>query len=136
MLWLNCKVGSHVLEKYFLLLSTDIKLWQHECVACLTLPCNSLWILFPSDVDRLKGVDESNALVLPANKAKKKKAWVTPVSTKRPLTKKQRKELQTVLERKEKKVRVRDTLMLRVQTRRVCNFKPRDISRPGFLERA
>uniref|UniRef100_A0A671TKL1 RNA helicase n=1 Tax=Sparus aurata TaxID=8175 RepID=A0A671TKL1_SPAAU len=62
-------------------------------------------------VDRLKGVDESNALVLPANKAKKKKAWVTPVSTKRPLTKKQRKELQTVLERKEKKVRRADILM-------------------------
>ncbi|XP_030272481.1 putative ATP-dependent RNA helicase DHX37 [Sparus aurata] len=61
-------------------------------------------------VDRLKGVDESNALVLPANKAKKKKAWVTPVSTKRPLTKKQRKELQTVLERKEKKVRRADIL--------------------------
>uniref|UniRef100_A0A671TJ78 RNA helicase n=1 Tax=Sparus aurata TaxID=8175 RepID=A0A671TJ78_SPAAU len=75
-----------------------------------TLPCNSLWILFPSAVDRLKGVDESNALVLPANKAKKKKAWVTPVSTKRPLTKKQRKELQTVLERKEKKVRRADIL--------------------------
>ena len=76
-------------------------------------------------MDRLKGVDESNALVLPANKAKKKKAWVTPVSTKKPLTKKQRKELQTVLERKEKKVRVSDTLMLLFQTRRVCSFKMR-----------
>nr|XP_046243910.1 probable ATP-dependent RNA helicase DHX37 [Scatophagus argus] len=55
------------------------------------------------DGGKLKGVDESNALVLPASKAKKKKASVTNVSTKKPLTKKQRKELQKVLERKEKK---------------------------------
>lgn len=55
----------------------------------------------------MKGVDESNALVLPANKAKKKKATVTHVSTKKPLTKKQRKELQKVLERKDKKTQVR-----------------------------
>lgn len=55
----------------------------------------------------MKGVDESNALILPANKAKKKKAPVTPVSTKKPLTKKQRKELQKVLERKDKKAQVR-----------------------------
>lgn len=51
-------------------------------------------------------MDESNALVLPANKSKKKKASVAPVSTKRPLTKKQRKELEKVLERKEKKAQV------------------------------
>ncbi|XP_044050991.1 probable ATP-dependent RNA helicase DHX37 [Siniperca chuatsi] len=62
------------------------------------------------DGGRLKGVDESNALVLPANKAKKKKASVTPVSTKKPLTKKQRKELQKVLERKEKKAQRADIL--------------------------
>ncbi|XP_040012235.1 probable ATP-dependent RNA helicase DHX37 [Xiphias gladius] len=62
------------------------------------------------DGDRLKGVDESNALVLPANKAKKKKASVTPFSTKKPLTKKQRKELQKVLERKEKKAQRADIL--------------------------
>ncbi|XP_076585956.1 putative ATP-dependent RNA helicase DHX37 [Chaetodon auriga] len=62
------------------------------------------------DERRLKGVDESNALVLPANKAKKKKAPVTPVSTKKPLTKKQRKELQKVLERKEKKAQRADIL--------------------------
>lgn len=68
--------------------------------------------MFSSDGGRLKGVDESNALVLPANKAKKKKVSVTPVSTKKPLTKKQRKELQKVLERKEKKAQVRDSLML------------------------
>lgn len=65
-----------------------------------------------SDGGRLKGVDESNALVLPANKTKKKKASVTSVSTKRPLTKKQRKELQKVLERKEKKAQVRHSLVL------------------------
>ncbi|XP_035514714.1 probable ATP-dependent RNA helicase DHX37 [Morone saxatilis] len=62
------------------------------------------------DGGRLKGVDESNALVLPANKAKKKKASVAPFSTKKPLTKKQRKELQKVLERKEKKAQRADIL--------------------------
>ncbi|XP_078107237.1 putative ATP-dependent RNA helicase DHX37 [Sander vitreus] len=62
------------------------------------------------DGARLKGVDQSNALVLPANKTKKKKASVTPVSTKKPLTKKQRKELQKVLERKEKKAQRADIL--------------------------
>ncbi|XP_022051791.2 probable ATP-dependent RNA helicase DHX37 [Acanthochromis polyacanthus] len=62
------------------------------------------------DADRLKGVDESNALVLPANKTKKKKSSLTPVSSKKPLTKKQRKELQKVLERKEKKVQRADIL--------------------------
>uniref|UniRef100_A0A4W6BZ55 Activating signal cointegrator 1 complex subunit 3 n=1 Tax=Lates calcarifer TaxID=8187 RepID=A0A4W6BZ55_LATCA len=62
------------------------------------------------DGARLKGVDESNALVLPANKAKKKKASATPVSTKKPLTKKQRRELQKVLERKEKKAQRADIL--------------------------
>ncbi|XP_037634833.1 probable ATP-dependent RNA helicase DHX37 [Sebastes umbrosus] len=55
------------------------------------------------DGARLKGVDQSNALVLPANKDNKKKASVTPVSKRKPLTKKQRKELEKVLERKEKK---------------------------------
>uniref|UniRef100_A0A7N8XR10 RNA helicase n=1 Tax=Mastacembelus armatus TaxID=205130 RepID=A0A7N8XR10_9TELE len=58
----------------------------------------------------LKGVDGSNALVLPASKAKKKKVCVTPVPRKKPLTKKQRKELQKVLERKEKKVQRADIL--------------------------
>ncbi|XP_070759651.1 probable ATP-dependent RNA helicase DHX37 [Enoplosus armatus] len=62
------------------------------------------------DGGRLKGVDESNALVLPANKATKKKLSVTPVSSKKPLTKKQRKELQKVLERKEKKAQRADIL--------------------------
>ncbi|XP_029296342.1 putative ATP-dependent RNA helicase DHX37 [Cottoperca gobio] len=59
---------------------------------------------------RLKGVDQSNVLVLPANKAKKKKGSVTPVYSKKPLTKKQRKELQKVLERKEKKSQRADIL--------------------------
>ncbi|XP_072243702.1 probable ATP-dependent RNA helicase DHX37 [Leuresthes tenuis] len=62
------------------------------------------------DGSRLKGVDESNALVLPANKAKKKKNLQRTVSTKKPLTKKQRKELQKVLERKEKKAQRADIL--------------------------
>lgn len=76
-------------------------------------------------------MDESNALVLPANKAKKKKASVTPASTKKPLTKKQRKELQKVLERKEKKAQVRDCLVLQVQTK-LCSFKKKDISLTRF----
>uniref|UniRef100_A0A7N8XXA0 RNA helicase n=1 Tax=Mastacembelus armatus TaxID=205130 RepID=A0A7N8XXA0_9TELE len=63
-----------------------------------------------SDGAKLKGVDGSNALVLPASKAKKKKVCVTPVPRKKPLTKKQRKELQKVLERKEKKVQRADIL--------------------------
>ncbi|XP_033828283.1 probable ATP-dependent RNA helicase DHX37 [Periophthalmus magnuspinnatus] len=62
------------------------------------------------DGARLKGVDESNALVLPSNKDKKKKGTLTPVSSKKPLTKKQRKELQKVLERKEKKAQRADIL--------------------------
>ncbi|XP_041856183.1 probable ATP-dependent RNA helicase DHX37 [Melanotaenia boesemani] len=63
------------------------------------------------DGARLKGVDDSNALVLPASKAKKKNnSSQKPVSTKKPLTKKQRKELQKVLERKEKKAQRADIL--------------------------
>ncbi|KAM6930543.1 putative ATP-dependent RNA helicase DHX37 [Xenentodon cancila] len=64
------------------------------------------------DGARLKGVDGSNALVLPASKATKKKkdSLQTPANTKRPLTKKQRKELQKVLERKEKKAQRADIL--------------------------
>ncbi|XP_056275402.1 probable ATP-dependent RNA helicase DHX37 isoform X2 [Pseudoliparis swirei] len=63
------------------------------------------------DGARLKGVDQSNALVLPAKKANKKKAPVTHVSKKKPLTKKQRKELQKVLERKDKKAQRADILI-------------------------
>lgn len=59
---------------------------------------------------RLKGVDKSNALILPSSKTKKKTDALTPVSTKKPLTKKQRKELQKVLERKQKKAQRADIL--------------------------
>lgn len=64
------------------------------------------------DGDRMKGVDDSNALVLPAakNKKKKEEGSKQPVSSKKPLTKKQRKELQKVLERKEKKAQRADIL--------------------------
>ncbi|KAI5614107.1 putative ATP-dependent RNA helicase DHX37 isoform X1, partial [Silurus asotus] len=54
------------------------------------------------DSTMLKGVDESNTLVLPGTKAKKKKVEQT-VPKKKPLTKKQKKNLQKVLEQKEKK---------------------------------
>ncbi|MEQ2177494.1 hypothetical protein GOODEAATRI_004122, partial [Goodea atripinnis] len=54
--------------------------------------------------DRMKGVDDSNVLVLPASKKKKKEEdFKQHVSSKKPLTKKRKKELQKVLERKEKK---------------------------------
>ncbi|OWK54885.1 putative ATP-dependent RNA helicase DHX37 [Lonchura striata] len=51
----------------------------------------------------LKGIDESNALVLPAKKAKKKKVTCVVQQQKKPLSKKQKKNLQKVLEQKEKK---------------------------------
>ncbi|XP_053276304.1 probable ATP-dependent RNA helicase DHX37 [Pleuronectes platessa] len=63
------------------------------------------------DGGRLKGVDKSNALVLPSNKAKKKKSSVTQVSKRKPLTKRQKKELVKVLERKEKKAHRADILI-------------------------
>ncbi|XP_037536203.1 probable ATP-dependent RNA helicase DHX37 [Nematolebias whitei] len=62
------------------------------------------------DGAQLKGVDESNALVLPATKPKKKKETRSSVSTKKPLSKKQKKVLQKVLERKEKKTQRADIL--------------------------
>lgn len=54
----------------------------------------------------LKGVDDCNALVLPATKTKKQKVE-HPVPKKKALTKKQRKNLEKVLELKEKKAHVR-----------------------------
>ncbi|NXT24503.1 DHX37 helicase, partial [Syrrhaptes paradoxus] len=51
----------------------------------------------------LKGIDESNALVLPAKKAKKKKVACVVQRQKKPLSKKQKKNLQKILEQKEKK---------------------------------
>ncbi|XP_060049254.1 probable ATP-dependent RNA helicase DHX37 isoform X2 [Erinaceus europaeus] len=53
--------------------------------------------------DALKGVDASNALVLPGKKKKKARAPPPSKKEKKPLTKKERKMLQKVLEQKEKK---------------------------------
>ncbi|XP_040467167.1 probable ATP-dependent RNA helicase DHX37 [Falco naumanni] len=55
------------------------------------------------DEARLKGIDGSNALVLPAKKTKKKKVPCVVQQQKKPLSKKQKKILQKVLEQKEKK---------------------------------
>ncbi|NWV00927.1 DHX37 helicase, partial [Upupa epops] len=51
----------------------------------------------------LKGIDASNALVLPARKAKKEKVTSVVQRQKKPLSKKQKKNLQKILEQKEKK---------------------------------
>ncbi|XP_030316304.1 probable ATP-dependent RNA helicase DHX37 [Calypte anna] len=55
------------------------------------------------DEATLKGIDGSNALVLPGKKAKKKKITHVVQKQKKPLSKKQKKILQKVLEQKEKK---------------------------------
>lgn len=55
------------------------------------------------DKDVLKGVDASNALVLPGKRKKKTKASPLSRKEKKPLTKKERKALQKILEQKEKK---------------------------------
>nr|XP_025872854.1 probable ATP-dependent RNA helicase DHX37 [Vulpes vulpes] len=55
------------------------------------------------DKDTLKGIDASNALVLPGKKKKKPKAPPPSKKEKKPLTKKERKMLQKILEQKEKK---------------------------------
>ncbi|OWK15311.1 DHX37 [Cervus elaphus hippelaphus] len=55
------------------------------------------------DKDTLKGVDASNALVLPGKKKKKTKAPPLSKKEKKPLTKKERKMLQRILDQKEKK---------------------------------
>ncbi|XP_069038235.1 probable ATP-dependent RNA helicase DHX37 [Lepisosteus oculatus] len=57
------------------------------------------------DGEALKGVDESNPLVLPATKKKRKPggALETSAPRRQPLTRKQKKQLQKVLELKEKK---------------------------------
>ncbi|XP_008067519.2 probable ATP-dependent RNA helicase DHX37, partial [Carlito syrichta] len=55
------------------------------------------------DKDTLKGVDASNALVLPGKKKKKAKAPPPSKKEKKPLTKKERKVLQRILDQKEKK---------------------------------
>lgn len=66
-----------------------------------TSPC-----LHFSDEATLKGLDESNALVLPSQKAKGKKVISVKVPEKKPLSKKRKKILQKVLEQKEKKEKV------------------------------
>lgn len=55
--------------------------------------------------EQQKGLDKSNALVLPSKKDKKKKVYEN-VSTKKPLSRKQKKALQKILEQKEKKGQV------------------------------
>lgn len=54
----------------------------------------------------MKGVDTSNALILPGKKKKKTKAPPLSKKEKKPLTKKERKMLQRILDQKEKKRQV------------------------------
>ncbi|EPQ20295.1 Putative ATP-dependent RNA helicase DHX37 [Myotis brandtii] len=70
-------------------------------------PCHSL-VPAPKYRDTLKGVDASNALVLPGKRKRKTKAPPLP-KAKRPLTKKERKALQRILEQKEKKSQTQHT---------------------------
>lgn len=53
--------------------------------------------------ENLKGVDESNPLVLPSKKSKQKQIAESAPRKKKPLTRKQKKVLQKILEQKEKK---------------------------------
>uniref|UniRef100_A0A671RQT0 Activating signal cointegrator 1 complex subunit 3 n=1 Tax=Sinocyclocheilus anshuiensis TaxID=1608454 RepID=A0A671RQT0_9TELE len=71
------------------------------CVFCVMRLC--------ADGAMLKGVDGCNALVLPATKTKKQKVE-HPVAKKKALTKKQKKNLEKVLELKEKKAHRADIL--------------------------
>ncbi|XP_069817056.1 probable ATP-dependent RNA helicase DHX37 [Dendropsophus ebraccatus] len=59
--------------------------------------------------EQLKGVDQSNALVLPSKKSKQKKVTAS-APTKKPLSRKQKKALQKILEQKEKKSQRSDIL--------------------------
>lgn len=70
-------------------------------------------------------MDESNVLVLPATKPKKKKGTQSSV-TKKPLSKKQKKELQKVLERKEKKSQVRrfEAIFYKIISETVTHISP------------
>lgn len=58
----------------------------------------------------LKGVDECNPLVLPAKRAKRKQENKEVRASKKPLTKKQRKQLEKILEQKKKKAQRKDIL--------------------------
>uniref|UniRef100_A0A673MG78 RNA helicase n=1 Tax=Sinocyclocheilus rhinocerous TaxID=307959 RepID=A0A673MG78_9TELE len=71
------------------------------CVFCVMRLC--------ADGAMLKGVDDCNALVLPTTKTKKQKVE-HPVAKKKALTKKQKKNLEKVLELKEKKAHRADIL--------------------------
>ncbi|XP_032647088.1 putative ATP-dependent RNA helicase DHX37 isoform X1 [Chelonoidis abingdonii] len=66
-------------------------------------PAPELVQLELGDEAKLKGVDGSNALVLPGKKTKTKKVVCVTQREKKPLSKKQRKILQKILEQKEKK---------------------------------
>ncbi|KAL7885142.1 hypothetical protein AOLI_G00079120 [Acnodon oligacanthus] len=82
---------------------------QNEAKPAPTAHKETDFVLELGDTAILKGVDESNALVLPATRTKKQKV-VQPVCKKKPLTKKQRKNLEKVLEQKEKKAHRADVL--------------------------
>lgn len=71
-------------------------------------PSETVFVFSGKDV--LKGVDESNVLVLPGKKKKKTKAPPPSKKERKPLTKKERKVLQKVLEQKEKKSQVHLTV--------------------------
>lgn len=99
---------SYVIDSYIIIIS-NLFYYQLCCLLDLKLfLCNC-----SSDGSKLKGLDENNALVLPASKSKKKTSSFTSASTKKPLTKKQRKELQKVLERKQKKAQVNCNTLLK-----------------------
>ncbi|XP_043835090.1 probable ATP-dependent RNA helicase DHX37 isoform X2 [Dromiciops gliroides] len=72
----------------------------------------------------LKGVDESNALVLPGRKEKKKKVAPSTKKEKKPLTKKEKKLLQKVLEQKKKKTE-RAELLQKLSEVQACEAEMR-----------
>ncbi|XP_004844033.1 probable ATP-dependent RNA helicase DHX37 isoform X1 [Heterocephalus glaber] len=89
------------------------------------------------DVDVPKGVDASNALVLPGKKKKKTKTPALSRKEKKPLTKKEKKALQKILEQKEKKSQ-RAELLQKLGEVQVCETEMRLLyttSRLGTGER-
>uniref|UniRef100_A0A2K6AD28 DEAH-box helicase 37 n=1 Tax=Mandrillus leucophaeus TaxID=9568 RepID=A0A2K6AD28_MANLE len=81
------------------------------------------------DKDTLKGVDASNALVLPGKKKKKTKAPPLSKKEKKPLTKKERKVLQKILEQKEKKSQGVEQQVQRPEAER-CVVGPLGLKKP------
>lgn len=77
-----------------------------------------------ADKDTLKGVDASNALVLPGTRKKKARAPPPSKKEKKPLTKKERKMLQKVLEQKEKKSQVPHCWEIRCWAQGHCPLCP------------